>query len=140
MAPCRYCGNLDLPSYQTVAQSRTEILAAHNGLSVVPSAKPRGLKPHIDIALDEILTGASVIRCDACIMLRDALLATFNGSLKEVTRIQCQSSSRNTLMVTASLNRGYKRLEFYTLEGMFLCSSRSALNGHSIVLFVAPRF
>jgi hypothetical protein len=120
MASCKYCSNLEIPSYQTVARSRMK--GGYDGLSVIPSAMPRGLKPAVDIALEDILSGASVTRCDACIMLKGALLATFNGSLKDVISIECRGSSQNTLNVTVSLNRGYRNLEFYTLGGKF-CSA-----------------
>lgn len=115
MASCQYCNNLDIPSYQAVARSRGE--EKYDGLSAIPSATPRGLNPVVDIALEDILSGARVTRCAACTMLKDGLLATFDGTLKDVIKIRCISSSRNTLDVTVSMNTGYRHLEFYTLGG-----------------------
>jgi hypothetical protein len=70
-------------------------------------------------------------------MLRDALLTTFNGSLKDVIKIKCMGSPQNTLTVEVSLNRGYRAFEFYTLRGKF-CSVFFPLSAERATIFRLP--
>lgn len=117
MVTCKYCNDLDVPSYDTVRLSRkNDEQEGYDGLSAIPSTTPRGLKPHIEMALEDILYGAGVMCCDACTMLRDALLTVFDGSLNEVVNIRIQGSPSNTLDVSVSLKMDFRYLELYTLE------------------------
>jgi hypothetical protein len=130
MSPCKYCNDLDIPSYRTVVQSRPP--GEYNAFSAIPSNEPRGIKPYITITIDDILSGAGIFQCDACVMLRNALLAISNGSLEEVREIECQGNISGTLDVTTVLHSGFEEeFEFYTHAGqLFFCSPSVQ---HSIV-------
>ena len=118
MPPCKYCNDLDIPSYHTVVQSRPP--REYNASSAIPSTEPQGVKPYITIAIDGILSGAGVLQCDTCVMLRNALLAISGGSLAEMREIECQGSISDTLDVTIVLYSGLEeRFEFYTRAGQF---------------------
>jgi hypothetical protein len=119
MPPCRYCNDLEIPSYQTVVQSRPP--REYNAFSAIPSTEPQGVKPSITIAINAILSGADIQQCDACIVLRNALLAISNGSLNEIREIECMGNISGTLDVEIMLNSGSReRFEFYTRAGQ-LC-------------------
>lgn len=75
------------------------------------------MKPHINIARDDLLYGASEMHCDACALLRDALLVMVNGSLDEIVEISVQGNQQNTLSVTVKMKRGHRYFELYTIKG-----------------------
>jgi hypothetical protein len=113
MPPCKYCNDLEIPSYQTVVQSPPP--REYNAFSAIPSTEPQGVKPSITIAINAILSGADTLQCDACIVLRNALPAISNGSLNEIREIECIGNISGTLDVEIMLNSGYReRFEFYT--------------------------
>lgn len=125
MSPCKYCNNLDIPSYEAVVQSRPP--SEYNALSAIPSNKPRGIKPHLTIEIDAIVSGTGVMQCDTCIMLRNAVLAVSNRSLNGVREIECQGNISGTLDVTLVLNSGsQERFELYTCTGEFCLISSSS--------------
>lgn len=118
MPPCKYCNNLDVPSYEAVVQSRPP--SEYNALSAIPSNKPRGVKPHLTIEIDAIFRGTGVLQCDSCSMLRNAVSAVSNGSLNGVRELECQGNISGTMDVTLVLNSGsQERFEFYTRTGEF---------------------
>ncbi|KAH0565967.1 hypothetical protein GP486_000635 [Trichoglossum hirsutum] len=111
MAPCKYCMNLDIPSFEAVARSRKQ--RTYNG-SHTGIAKPEGLKPHINITIQELAQGVAATGCETCIMLRNVLALVFGDALESVSEIECMGSARNTLKVTASTKEGFTDFELYT--------------------------
>jgi hypothetical protein len=116
MSSCQYCNNLDIPCYEAVAQSRN--LAGYDGVSAISSVRPRGLKPFINIELEDILSGANVTGCKTCIFFRDALIAVFK-TLDGIKRVECIGTRAGTLKVEVQHQiPGFRNLEFYTLHGI----------------------
>lgn len=117
MAACKYCNNLEIPSYQTVVQSRPP--SEYARFSAIPSTEPRGIKPSMTITIDAILSGVGIPQCATCIMLRNALLAISNKALDEMREIECMGGGiSGTLNVKIILSSGFEeRFEFYTLAG-----------------------
>lgn len=118
MSPCKYCNNLDISSYETVVQSRPP--REYNALAAIPLNTPLGVKPHLTIEIDAIVSGTGVLQCDTCIMLRNAVSAVSNGSLNGVRELECQGNMSGTMDVTLVLHSGsQERFEFYTRTGEF---------------------
>lgn len=114
MPSCKYCNNLDIPSYEVVAQSRNP--AGYDGVSTISSVKPRGLKPFINITLESLLSGANATGCETCAFLRDALIAVF-GTLDDIKRVEGMGTPTGTLNVEVATSTVFRKVEFYTLEG-----------------------
>jgi hypothetical protein len=114
MGSCKYCNCLDIPSYEAVSQTRN--LAGYDGISVISSVKPRGLKPFIHITFEDILSGANATGCETCTFLKDTLIAVF-GTLNDIKSVECMGRRTGTLNVEVATSAGFRNIELYTLEG-----------------------
>lgn len=106
--------NLDLPSFDEVAQSRKQ--RAYSGYHA-KEGRPEGLKPHVDITSHDLKQGATVTGCETCIMLRNVLLMAHGDVFQNDGMISCMATSRNTLRMKATLKEPMIDLELYARTG-----------------------